>query len=219
MSLIQLPVSIGEAFDKLSILEIKKNKIKDDRKIDVVEEYNLIYQSIEKHLTSHDKLYSLILKVNNIIWDQMDILRENTGTMSDVSYGVFCKECIEMNDIRFRIKRKINDASKSKLKEQKSYKINTICVRIDCSDDSCENFTNLIHYLSLVFDNVVIICSNDNLKSYFAYDSHIIFATKPINDDINQIIFNKYRYSKDQIKETIKNNKTIGHYDKLLNIL
>ena len=44
-------------------------------------------------------------KINLIIWDQMDTLRD--GSISDEYYMRLCRECINNNDIRFRIKNKI----------------------------------------------------------------------------------------------------------------
>lgn len=48
--IINLPVSIGEALDKLSILDIKLKKIKDERKLDVKKEYNLLYVKLKELL-------------------------------------------------------------------------------------------------------------------------------------------------------------------------
>ena len=50
-----LPVSYGEAIDKLTILDIKLDKIKDDRKIDVKKEYDAIYSFIEPLLNPFSK--------------------------------------------------------------------------------------------------------------------------------------------------------------------
>ena len=58
-------------------------------------------------------------KANAIIWDMMDVLRTNISTEE---YLKTCKDSIEFNDIRFRIKARINQASNSELREQKSYK-------------------------------------------------------------------------------------------------
>ena len=47
VSSIDLPVSLGEALDKLSILDIKLDKIKDERKKDVEKEYNILYENLK----------------------------------------------------------------------------------------------------------------------------------------------------------------------------
>ena len=57
----------------------------------------------------------------------MDRLRDKHIT-NDI-YLKICKECIDMNDIRFRIKNKIYFISKSLLKEQKGYSINSLIIK------------------------------------------------------------------------------------------
>ena len=53
MSVIDLPVSLGEALDKLTILDIKRDKIKDDRLKDVEHEYNLLYDKLKEHIDNN----------------------------------------------------------------------------------------------------------------------------------------------------------------------
>ena len=47
---IELPVSLGEALDKLTILDIKREKIKDERLKDVEYEYGLLYEKLEDYI-------------------------------------------------------------------------------------------------------------------------------------------------------------------------
>ena len=49
MDEIQLPISMGEALDKLTILEIKMNNITDDRKIHVINEYDILNVKLDKY--------------------------------------------------------------------------------------------------------------------------------------------------------------------------
>ena len=127
--LIYLPVSLGEAIDKLTILDIKLEKIKDNRRLDVQKEYDLLYEKLKEFLIKYDDLYQSMKKVNLLIWNMMDILRD--GDISNEEYLKVCKECIEYNDIRFRVKNKINYVSESLLKEQKSYKVNRLLININ----------------------------------------------------------------------------------------
>ena len=121
---LSLPVSLGEGIDKLTILDIKCEKILDKRKIDVQKEYDILYEKLKIFIEEYNELYCTMKKVNLLIWDQMDILRD--GNISDEDYTKLCRECIDSNDIRFRIKNKINLISNSEIKEQKSYKINRL---------------------------------------------------------------------------------------------
>ena len=136
--IINLPVSIGEAVDKLTILDIKLEKITDSRKNDVKKEYDMLYVHLEPIIIKYNDLYQTMKRVNLIIWDQMDILRD--GNVDEAQYLKKCKECIEYNDIRFRVKNKINYVSKSLLKEQKSYKINRLIIVINKESNNNEIF-------------------------------------------------------------------------------
>ena len=113
-------------------------------------------------------------KVNILLWDMMDILRD--GTISDELYVKICKKTIIYNDIRFRIKNKINYMSKSFLKEQKGYKINRFIINLKKNSDTIE-LTNIIKYFSFIYDEIIIE-SSDNLSylmEHFNYDETIFF--------------------------------------------
>ena len=174
-SLLYLPVSIGEAIDKLTILDIKLNKIKDDRKNDVQHEYNLLYDKLKEIVIKYNDLYETMKKVNLLIWDMMDILRD--GNVNEIEYLKTCKECIDFNDIRFRVKNKINFVSNSSLKEQKSYKIIRLGIIINKQNIYDDTLLNIIKYFSFIYDEINIISDYDidYLKKYFNYDITILF--------------------------------------------
>ena len=122
---VHLPTSIGEAIDKLTILDIKLERIYDiARKTDVQHEYDALLKHaiLTEFIQTHTDLYNTMKKANAIIWDMMDVLRDGASRISGEEYLKTCKDCIEFNDIRFRIKNRINQASNSELREQKSYK-------------------------------------------------------------------------------------------------
>ena len=192
---IYLPVSLGEAIDKLTILDIKLQKIKDSRKLDVQKEYDLLYSKLEQfgpspelrrsvgrseNVTKYSDLYQTMKKVNMLIWDMMDLLRD--GSLPEDEYLRVCKECIEFNDIRFRVKNKINYVSNSELREQKSYRINRIVIDIADEIEEVDDFILPIKYFSYIYDEIVIVSSNNKLRPEFAYDPTILF-TYSIEDD------------------------------------
>lgn len=191
---IYLPVSLGEAIDKLTILDIKLQKIKDARKSDVQKEYDLLYSKLEQNVTKYSDLYQTMKKVNILIWDMMDLLRD--GTLSRDEYLRVCKECIEFNDIRFRVKNKINYVSNSELREQKSYRINRIVIDIADEINDVGDFILPIKYFSYIYDEIMIISDNERLKLEFSFDPTIRFESLIEYDKIE----NKKRYSfKDEI--------------------
>jgi hypothetical protein len=174
--LLYLPVSLGEAIDKLTILDIKMDKIKDSRRNDVRKEYYHLRKKLEKFIIKYENLYKTMKKVNLLIWDMMDSLRD--GNLDAQSYLTVCKECIEYNDIRFRVKNKINCVSMSALKEQKSYKINRLLIEMNADVKEKTEITQIIKYFSFMYDEINIVGNGidiDYLKIYFDYDNTILF--------------------------------------------
>jgi FtsZ-binding cell division protein ZapB len=55
--LLHLPVSLGEAIDKITILDIKLDKIKDNRKNDVQKEYDLLFEKLKSFIIDYTQLY------------------------------------------------------------------------------------------------------------------------------------------------------------------
>lgn len=182
-NILTLPVSLGEAIDKLTILDIKCDKITDHRKIDVQKEYNILYEKLNGFIKKYNELYISMKKINLIIWDQMDVLRD--GTTSDEDYMKLCKECIESNDIRFRIKNKINLISKSTLKEQKSYKVNRLVIHLNCNEEYFHLFIEPIKYFSYIYDEIIIKSSKniDKIRDIFDYDNTIKY-----NIELNKLL-------------------------------
>ena len=128
---ISIPVSAGELLDKISILEIKKEKIQEsDKKKNVSTELNLLRKvQIESELVETicpkilEHLYKQLQKVNEELWEVEDKLRlleaENNFSLTFVN---FARSVYRLNDERAQIKRKINELSGSELVEEKSYK-------------------------------------------------------------------------------------------------
>ena len=127
--MIKIEVSFGEVFDKLSILGIKKEKIKDPEKLKQIQfEVDAISSSLQELVINKDQttiMVALIAKlkeINNKLWDAEDVLRECD---KNKDYGdkfvEAAKKDINLNDDRFVVKRKINEALTSAIKETKSY--------------------------------------------------------------------------------------------------
>ena len=185
-TIIYLPVSLGEAIDKLTILHIKCEKITDHRKIDVQKEYDILYEKLKDFVVKFDELYCSMKKINLIIWHQMDVLRD--GTTSDEDYMKLCKECIESNDIRFRIKNKINLISNSTLKEQKSYKVNRLVIHLNCDEEYFHLFIKPIKYFSYIYDELIIQSEKKIklIRDTFYYDNTIKYNIELHGLDIKQ---------------------------------
>lgn len=180
-NLTYLPVSMGEAIDKLTILDIKLDKIKDQRRNDVKKEYDMLYEKLSVFIQTYQSLYKQMKHINLLIWDMMDKLRD--GKLDDHSYFIECKRCVEYNDIRFRVKNKINDKAKSSLKEQKGYLVNKLQININ-DDVDISLILKPIKYLSMVKDIVFLNTNNATLKSILEEDSNVIFMSSQNNQNI-----------------------------------
>ena len=136
--------------------------------------------------------------VNRLIWDMMDSLRD--GELNETDYLKICKDCIEYNDIRFRVKNKINYISNSFLKEQKSYKIIRLVIIIE-NDMNNDLLLHIIEYCSFIYDEIVIQSSFNlmYLIHYFAYDTTILFKTDETIDFVNKVVIENPTYTKEQL--------------------
>ena len=126
MNKILVEVSVGELLDKLSILEIKKIRIKDPGKLNFInEEYDILKNQFEKNVKIDDKLNDLfkqLKEINNKLWD---IENEKRLCEKNSNFGdVFIKTSRDihfLNDKRGNIKLEINNHTGSKIKEIKEY--------------------------------------------------------------------------------------------------
>ena len=126
MNKILVEVSVGELLDKLSILEIKKDKIKDNNKLKFIsEEYVILKNQFEKNVKIDNKLNNLfksLKDINNKLWD---IENEKRLCEKNSDFGeTFIKTSRDihfLNDKRGIIKLEINNYTGSKIREVKEY--------------------------------------------------------------------------------------------------
>lgn len=215
-NILYLPVSLGEAIDKLTILDIKSEKIKDNRKLDVQKEYELLFEKLECFVESYNLYYKMMKQINLDIWDMMDQLRD--GELSEKNYLSICKECVESNDVRFRIKNKINNLSKSILKEQKGY--NTTRIVIDIRGtivfDNDELY-KIIRYNSFIYDQVFVLCEDGKIDFFYEKikDDCISFGSEIDNNFLNsktKIIVFADKDKLNILNELNIDNKIISNY-------
>ena len=124
---ISVPISVGELFDKISILEIKTKKIKDKSNLKIIKfELSELKKIInnKKLNKSYNKIqYQKLLKINNRLWSIEDNKRKYEVTKKfDKKFIQLARKVYLLNDKRAEIKNKINVNSGSKIREVKSYK-------------------------------------------------------------------------------------------------
>tara|TARA_Y100000813_G_C24078429_1_gene312190 strand:- start:390 stop:779 length:390 start_codon:yes stop_codon:yes gene_type:complete len=126
MNKILVEVSIGELLDKISILEIKRSKIKNKKKLKFInDEYKILKFEFKKNIKNSQKLKRLF-KSLKIINAKLWLIEDNKRKCE--KKNSFGKEFIKLsrdvhflNDKRAKIKLKINNYTGSKIKEIKEY--------------------------------------------------------------------------------------------------
>ena len=119
-------ISAGELLDKITILEIKKEKIKNKDKLDIInKEYSTLNDSLKKNLninTEIKELWSELKIVNTQLWDIEDAKRlsEKNKKFGD-EFIELARNVYKFNDRRAKIKSKINQLTGSNIKEVKQY--------------------------------------------------------------------------------------------------
>jgi len=119
----KIEVSNGEIADKLTIIEIKLQEIKDEAKLkNLKKEYEVLNEAVSKIIDKDHKLYKQLFAINKELWDIEDTIRD---LERDKDFGEeFIKTARAVyftNDKRSDIKRQINELTGSNLIEEKSY--------------------------------------------------------------------------------------------------
>ena len=126
MNKILAEVSVGELLDKISILEIKQDKIKDNKNLRFInDEYNVLKAELNKNIKNDDKLNNLfnsLKEINAKLWVIEDDKRmcEKNKDFGE-KFIKLSRDVHFLNDERAKIKLEINNLTGSKIKEIKEY--------------------------------------------------------------------------------------------------
>ena len=126
MNKILVEVSVGELLDKISILEIKQDKIKDLEKLKFIkEEHSILSDQLNKNVKSDEKLnilFSSLKEINGKLWVIEDEKRqcEKDQNFTD-KFIKLSRDVHFLNDEQAKIKLEINNYTGSKIKEIKEY--------------------------------------------------------------------------------------------------
>ena len=120
----KIEISIGELVDKITILSIKLERVKDEVKLkNIKTEYNTLNNYLNATIISKDsKEYKDLKYVNEKLWEIEDKIRikEREGEFDD-EFIQLARSVYFENDVRAEIKRKINLLTGSELIEEKEY--------------------------------------------------------------------------------------------------
>jgi len=122
---ILVPISVGELMDKITILEIKSERLKNPSQLENVTHELTALRAVglgDVDRVMLDKLSAELKRVNAKLWDVEDAIRE-CEARSDFgpSFIELARAVYRLNDERSRLKKAINLASGSRLIEEKSY--------------------------------------------------------------------------------------------------
>ena len=126
---IQIQIGIGEAYDRLTILEIKLERIEDANKIsNISKEYDYLVGTMATIVPPNDEDGSLqeaifrLKEVNRELWDLEDALREyEKDNTFDQAFITMARNIYKFNDERAALKKTINQFHNSYFVEEKSY--------------------------------------------------------------------------------------------------
>jgi hypothetical protein len=123
---IDIKIGIGEALDRVSILEIKLDNIKDEVKLhNIKKEYDYLISVLQpiEELDGTKLLYDSLCDVNSRLWEVEDLLRVIEKKNDFTEEFINLARCVyKLNDKRAEVKKRINILYGSHFIEEKSYK-------------------------------------------------------------------------------------------------
>ena len=126
MNKILVEVSVGELLDKISILEIKQEKIKDPKKLKFInDEHSILKDQLDNNVKSDEKLNTLFKSLKDInakLWvieDDKRLCEKNSDFTEN--FIKLSRDVHFLNDDRAKIKLEMNNHTGSKIKEIKEY--------------------------------------------------------------------------------------------------
>lgn len=194
-----IEISMGEAIDKLSILEIKTQFISDSNKLAEIRKEIQVLQECRPLIEKYKFLYSLLVHYNKEIWQVTDLVKKMNP--KDEDFAVISNKAFEFNTKRFRIKKLFNELNRSNLKEQKSFS-ETNCKIVIKNKEILFDKIPEINYLSLEYDYINLVCPDNSLSKItqtifntpnFCYNSEtetdiiIKLEDYSISDDLQKI--------------------------------
>jgi len=215
MSELLIKTSTGDVIDRLTILNIKSQKIDDeDKLIQIDKEKTILNVELESYLkedTIH-YYYTILERINKHIWELLDNAKYNCKN-SDDELGYY-REQEDYNERRFRVKRMIDNYNNSMIKEQKGYKLKKCYVLTHLGLGDHIYHGGMIRYLTTIYDKVIVVCliSNlNNLKLVFADILNIVeFITVNEYTDANH--YNQIASIKNFTKENKIDEYFTGSY-------
>ena len=167
MNNISLQISFGEVFDKLSILELKKEHIKDPIKLQYINaEYELIHEKINDKKNQITREYQYLCIFNRLIWNLTDKILAIKNTESNEDLSSLREEIFQHNQTRYRLKKQIETILNSSIKECKSNDSTNATFYFPTDVNIVESFMGIFNWYTTQFDKVYIIATEQILTKF-----------------------------------------------------
>ena len=121
--IINVPISIGELIDKITILEIKKDKLQNLKLKNILKELSFLRAVLEKNIILiPDEIFLQLKSINLTLWDIEDKIRiKEKNKEFDTEFIELARSVYFNNDRRSETKKELNLMFKSEIIEEKSY--------------------------------------------------------------------------------------------------
>ena len=121
--IINVPISVGELIDKITILEIKKDKLKNLKLKNILKELSFLRVVLEKNsILIPDEIYFQLKSINLKLWDIEDKIRiKEKNKEFDNEFIELARSVYLNNDRRSETKKELNIMFNSEIIEEKSY--------------------------------------------------------------------------------------------------
>lgn len=175
-----IPVSIGEAFDKLAILKIKESQATEPEKLQCIRaEIAAISPHLQPYMQKCAQWFGAMQWVNRKLWDCVEVYHAESAKPLDqidqLRYVKVCRAIQQHNAARFRTKAKLDSICASALREQKCHAKTGVLVSWKCP-------LAAIQYYSIYYDRVLVQCDSaaDKLNLSVQYSD---LAVEFVTDD------------------------------------
>ena len=188
---LMVEVSLGEGLDKLTILDIKLDKISNEKKrAECQKEYDTLYPVLKTSIEKCKFEYECLKYVNLQIWNLQDDLRNNNKEIPNIMNVI-----LDFNDMRYRLKKRINERALSTLYEQKGYneKVGLFVGNMGMGD--LIHLNGAMRYASIQVDHLFVVCRKmyvDKLKTMIGDDTCIEIV--PCENHVNDVYEIKQRH-------------------------
>lgn len=179
--IMKVEVSIGEAIDKLSILEIKMKNIQDKvKQIEIQKEIDALNEC-HPYKIQYSFWYQLLVYVNSQIW----VLTDKIQTIPiSHEYSILSKTMFEYNQKRFRIKTWFNQTVNSHIREQKNHS-GLSCKIVIPKEEIIYSKIAEINYLLLEYDQVIFdTIYQDTIRKIFQVPTYCFNKELSYNTEI-----------------------------------